>query len=410
MILIEILIGVLLGFVIGLIPSMHINTISYFFIFIGGYELLYNNSYFFISLAVSQLITSYISISAFGVPNDSTIMHLFPLQRLSKEGKLKKGVYLCLVGSFFGGVFSLLLFPVLYLLFSTLFDFNLFIYGLIILILIMFVILEKTFKKRFAIISIILLSGVLGIFTLKYNYYISEPLMICVVGLFAFPFILESIFSKTKFIKQKDCDVELNFKETSISSFLGTVGSLFMILIPSFSSSQASLLISKIKKQIDTDEYLIIFSSVAISALFFSFFLAINFYKPRLGYIAILLSNNIIGNSVSNFSLGLTLFLSLCLSILLVSMFYKKIIDFISRLNLRLINISLIVFIFILIIMLFGIKAVPLLILSTLIGFLPLVFGVDRVILMSYIMIPTILFYIWFSCSEIKHPTNYPGF
>ncbi len=394
MYLIEIIIGVLLGFVIGLIPSIHINTISYFFLFIGGYNLFYNNSFFFISLAVSQLVTSYVSISVFGVPNDSTIMHLFPLQRLAKEGQLKKGIYLCLVGSFFGGLFSLLLFPILFLLFSALFNFNLFIYGLIILILIMFIILEKNIKKRIGILAIIIFSGTLGILTLKYNYFLSEPLMVCVVGLFAFPFILESIFSKNRFVKQKDEDLQINLKDTGVSSFLGTLGAMFMIIVPSFSSSQASLLLSKIKQKLNSEEYLLIFSSVAISSLFFSFFLAINFYKPRLGYIAILLSNNILGKSISNFNLAITLFLSLCLSILLLSFTYKQIVDWITRFNFKLISVILLLFISILIILLFGMKAIPLLILSTSIGFLPLVFGVDRVILMSYIMIPTILFYV----------------
>jgi TctA family transporter len=167
-----------------------------------------------------------------------------------------------------------------------------------------------------------------------------------------------------------------------------------MIIVPSFSSSQASLLLSKIKIKLNEGEYLIIFSSVAISALFFSFFLAINFYKPRLGYIAILLSNNILGKNISNFCLGITLFLSLCLSILLIVFTYKKIIDVISKFNLKIVNIFLILFVFALVILLFGIKSIPLLILSTSIGFLPILFGVDRVILMSYIMIPTILFYI----------------
>jgi TctA family transporter len=144
----------------------------------------------------------------------------------------------------------------------------------------------------------------------------------------------------------------------------------------------------------ETNEYLVVFSSVAISSLFFSFFLAINFYKPRLGYIAILLSNNLVGKGTSNISLVIVLLLSLCLSILLVSITYKKIVGFISILNLHSINIFLICFISILVVALFGVWALPLLILSTIIGFLPIVFKINRVILMSYIMIPTILFYV----------------
>jgi len=394
MILIEIIVGVLFGFLIGLIPGIHLNTVSYFFLFIGAYNLFSNNSYFFISFAVSQLITSYISISVFGIPGDSNIMHLFPLQRLAKEGRLKTGVFFCLIGSFFGGVFALLLFPILFLLFNALFNFNLFIYGLIILILVMFIAFEKSFKKRIAVFAIIIIVGSLGIFTLKYNYFLPDPLMVCVCGLFAFPYLLENIFSKKQFIKQKEEDEEINMKKANISSFLGTIAALFMIIVPSFSSSQASLLIAKIKRKITSKEYLLIFSSVAISSLFFSFFLAINFFKPRLGYIAIILSDNIIGKSLSNFDLAVTLFLSLCFSILLLSLTYKQIVDYVCKFNLKLISVFLIIFIVILVVILFGIMSLPLLVLSTIIGFLPIVFGVDRVILMSYIMLPTILFYI----------------
>ena len=394
MILIEIIVGVLLGIVVGLIPNMHLNTISYVFLIIGFYNLFYSNSFFFIFLAISETITSYIPTSVFGIPTSESIMHLFPLQRLSKEGRSKTGVYLCIIGSFFGGLIAILLLPVLYLLFSILFDFNIFIYLGIIFVLFIFIFLETTWKKRMLVLSIIIFAGTLGIFTLKYNYFVKEPLIVCVVGLFAIPFLIESILKESIYIKQKDEYIKVDVKPTIIDSLLGVVSAMFLIIIPSFSSSQASLLISKLKKEVASEKYLVVYSSVAIASLIFSFFLAIYFYKPRLGYVAILLSQNIVSSNLNWINLVITILLAISLSTLFVLLIYKQIIDFITKLDLKTINIFLLCFIVLIIILISGIESIPLLFLCVGIGFLPVIFNLNRVILMSYIMIPTILYYI----------------
>ena len=163
MILLEIMLGVICGFIIGLIPNMHLNTLSYFLLLVGFYNLFYSNSFFFISLAISQTITSYIPTTIFGIPTSESVMHLFPLQKLALDGRAKTGIYLCLIGSFFGGVIALFFLPILYFSFAILFNYNLFIYGCIILILFLFVLQEKNLKNKFVVMCVIIFSSTVGI-------------------------------------------------------------------------------------------------------------------------------------------------------------------------------------------------------------------------------------------------------
>jgi TctA family transporter len=205
--------------------------------------------------------------------------------------------------------------------------------------------------------------------------------------------LIYSVYQKPVYIIQKNNLCKISFKKSVFFGFLGSLVSLFIILIPSFSSSQASTLVSKFKK-LSSNEYLLIFSSISISALLFSFFLAINFFKPRLGYIAILLNNSILPINFDYFLFSLSSLLSCVFIILIILFFLDKIIYFINSFNIYKLNFIILIFSIIIVFLISGFKSLPLLILSTAIGFLPLIFNKSRIILMSYIMIPTLLFYI----------------
>jgi putative membrane protein len=243
------------------------------------------------------------------------------------------------------------------------------------------------------VFSIIVLSGTLGIFTLKLNYFFKSPLLVCVTGLFAFPMLIKSLFDKPSYIKQEKKITTIPNKNIFLTLF-GSLSALLIILIPSFSSSQAAVIVSKIKQNLNKSEYLILFSSISISALIFSYFLAINFYKPRLGYIAILLLENQIPIQVNYLVFSVSLILSVSLSILLVYLVLDKIIDFVNTHNIHFLNIIALVISFTIVLLISGFNSIFLLLLSILIGFLPIQFNKSRVILMGYIMIPTLLFYI----------------
>lgn len=391
--LIQIIIGVFLGLFIGFLPNMHLNLIAYVFSMI---PILINPNffYFFISFSISHLISSYIPTTFFGIPTESTLLSLFPTQRLNLKGKSKLAISLCLLGSLLGTCFSIFLLPFLGILFSLLKDLNIFIYSAIFLSLFLFIFSQKNLINKLIVFSIIIFSGSLGIFTLKYNLFFKEPLFICITSLFSLPFLISSIISKNKGIFQKNDLLNLNYKKYILPSLIGSISSFLIILIPSFSSSQASAIISTIKRKIDEKIYLVIFSAVSISALIFSYFLAMNFFKPRLGYIAILMNLHILPEY--NFILfSLVVLFSMFSSTFIIYLLIPKILKIINNINLNLFNwIFLIIILFIMFLISFKWSTLFLIILSTFIGFLPIRYNKSRLFLISYLMIPTLLFYI----------------
>ncbi len=394
MIIIDILLGCLLGIILGLIPNIHINIGSYVFLAVGLFTIFPDKFYLFLSIAIAQLITSYIPTTMFGVPNTENIMFIFPAQRYFAKGEAKQAIFLSLLGSLFGAVSAIILLPLLYLLFSVLFNFHIFIYLAITFVLLFFIFQEENIKQKLVVLSIIILSGLLGVLTLKFNYFYKDPLIICVTGLFALPMLIRSLFDKTQVIKQKTTITSFPKLKGVILSFFGALSSLLIILIPSFSSSQAATIVSVINQKLKQSEYLVIFSSISISALIFSFFLAINFFKPRLGYIAILLVEKQIPQNINYFVFIVCILLSCALTILVILLIINFIINFINRTNLRILNIFVLVITIGIVMYISNFKPILLLVVSTMIGYLPIQFNKSRVILMAYIMVPTILFYI----------------
>jgi TctA family transporter len=393
--ILDIILGIFLGILFGFIPSLHINFAAYLFLYFGLFLVFPDKLFFFLSLSVAQLITSYLPQTFFSVPNTENIMSLFPLHRLFLERKAHEAIFLTFLGSFFGSIFALLLLPLLYLLFTSLIGFNYFVSFAILFVFFSFIFSEKTIKDKVIVFFILSSSGLLGLLTLKYNIFIKEPLFVCVVGLFTLPLLLKSIFEKKILVKQEVLEkVSFNTKDSIGLSFIGSLASMFIILVPSFSSSQAGTIVSRIKRNLSSREYIILFSSISISALIFSYFLAMFFYKPRLGYIAILLQESLIIPRFEVILFVVTIILSVCFTLLILQSILKNIVHFINNLNLNKVNIFIFIFCILLVILTSKLISLPILFLSAVIGYFPLHYNKSRVLLMAYIMLPTLLFYL----------------
>jgi TctA family transporter len=133
--LLEIICGVFLGCSLGLIPNLHLNSLAYFFLIGGLFLKFINYPYFFISFAITHTIVSFVPLCLLGVPNSENILHLFPTHKLFLKGEAKLSILLCMVGSFFGTLVSILFLPILYLLFNLLSTYSFFIYICLIVVL-----------------------------------------------------------------------------------------------------------------------------------------------------------------------------------------------------------------------------------------------------------------------------------
>ncbi|MFH0906030.1 MAG: tripartite tricarboxylate transporter permease [archaeon] len=395
-IIFQLIIGIALGLVIGLVPLFHINFFAYILAVTSLFFLFKDFFYFFLAFAISLTISNFVPLCLTNIPSENNLLAQFPTLALFKKGLAKKAIMLLLVGSLLGGLFSILFLPLLYLLFSSLFNFHIFISGFIIFVLLIFLFEEKDLFSKLIVLSILIFAGVLGILTLKYNLFLKEPLVVCIMGLFILPTFLISIFSKSKKIKQNRSTMfleDLNLKTTIGNCILAVISSMFIMLIPSFSSSQSSLVISKIKTKLSVEEYLVIYSAIAVSSIIFAFFLAIYFATARIGFLSYLLAQDILNNvNVIIFACAILFVISLV--ILIIFILADKLISIYNLLNIKLVNIIMLLLSIVIVFCLSGLLGLLFLIISTAIGFLPIIYNKNRMLLMSYLMIPTLLIYL----------------
>jgi TctA family transporter len=123
MLLLEVLCGVVLGFVLGLIPNIHINLIGYVFSLFGVFVFFKENFYFFFSLCVSQTLTSIIPSFIFYTQTPDVLFSPFLGQTPATPSETKALLLLSFLSFLLGGIFSVLFLPFFYLLFLLFSDF-----------------------------------------------------------------------------------------------------------------------------------------------------------------------------------------------------------------------------------------------------------------------------------------------
>lgn len=398
MLVLDVLVGIVIGFVLGLIPNLHINTIGYIFSSLGILLFFKDHFYLFFAICVSQTITSIIPAVLVYTQTQDSLITPFLGQTLVTPAEKAACLKLSFIGFLLGGIFSALFLPIFYLLFVLFSDFYILIFLVLLIILILLVLQEKEWSQRGIAFAILVYSGAIGIFTLKFNFFFKEPLIPCIFGFFALPTILLVMMTKENSSGQKEASIVqeiMSFKEIVYSSFLGTVFSSIIAIVPSLSPGLAMTFASQFTNKSKQNQ-IVIFSSILSSVLLIYFFLSIQFHKSRIGFISLLQVEKIIPNMTTYdiFLLAFVFLLVVGLTVFLGDYFLEPILKFIQFLDIKKI-LYFVVCISILIIFWFsGISGIFLLCISCAVGFLPILYNKNRLLLMSYLIIPTILFFI----------------
>ncbi|MFA5745329.1 MAG: tripartite tricarboxylate transporter permease [archaeon] len=397
MLFFEILLGTALGIIFGLIPNFHINLLAYLLCAAGVFSIFPDSFYLFFSIAVSMTITGILPLLLFRTQTSDTFALFLGRASSSSVSEIKSQITLFLYGFIFGGIFAVLFLPLFYVLFVLFSDFYVLIFGVLFLILIHLIFQQESISGKVLAFLIILFSGTLGVLTLKYNFFFSGPLLPCIFGLFALPQLLMLYFkisgtdNRSKFVQEI-----VSLKMILYNSFLGTLFSSIIAIVPSISPGLSMGLSSLFKEKDNSTEKLILFSSTLISVILIYFFMAITFRKSRIGFVSILLEQGVIASfSIPDiFLLGFVFLLVIGATCLFLFYFSFPIISCISTFDHTKVNLSVILFSVGLIIAITNVWSVFLIILSCAIGFLPIVYNKNKLFLMSYLIVPTILFFI----------------
>ena len=327
-----------------------------------------------------------------GAPEPSTSLSILPGHKLLMEGKGFEAVILTLIGSSISLIVAMLSFPLVY-------KGTIIVYPIIqryipyILIIISLLLILKEKNSRMWALIFFLSSGILGI--ASFSTSIKDVLFPLLSGLFGISTLLTSLNNKIKIPKQIQTYPEIKNSE-KIKIFSAVfLSSLLTTTLPGLGAAQAAATSSTMFRDIKNKSFLVLVGGINTSGMVLSIFTLYAIDKARNGSIvAISQIFPEINTSHLIIFLGTSL-VSASLAIILTINIAKNVSKIITKVNYKVLGISVILFITILVFILSG-NFLGLLILATatFLGILPQIKNTPRSQLMGCIILPVILYFI----------------
>lgn len=390
-----IFLGIIAGIFTGLIPGVHINLIASIilinFVLLNSFLEINALIIFILAMSVTHSFVDFIPSICFGVPSEDTCLSVLPAHRLVLKGEAYKAIFLSAIGSLFGVFFIFLISPLFYYGLKWVYENVKFAIPYILLTTSIGLILnEKTKNKKFWALIVGLLSGSFGMFILN-SYLTNNPLLILFTGMFGVTSIIYSLAEDSKMPKQSflfDFKIDKDFIK---SIFVGGFASSICCVSPGMGNAQAGTIASLFYKNISAEIFIVVLSVINTINFVLSIITLYLIDKARNG--AILVVSQITEAITFN---QLIFFMIIVLLVSFIGFFLtcilgKKIIKIVSRINMRIVNVIILVFLFGIVFVLTDLIGLVILLTSMSLGFLVNSLGVRRVHLMNVLLVPVIM-------------------
>lgn len=390
-----ILFGIILGIVCGLIPGLHPNAVSVILLTASPALLRYISpielATLIVVVSVSNSIIDALPSIYLGAPDaDSNAMNVLPGHKMLLEGKGHEAIVLTVTGSLLGLIFAIISIPPLIIFLKKVYPILIDYIAFIIIGTMMFLILRE--KNKVWALIIFLLSGVLGIATI--NLQIKEPLFPLFSGLFGISTLILGLKNKVKIPKQENTRIEVKkrnaFKAVATSLVSGSIVSM----LPGLGSAQGAILGSSIVKEKDPKSFLIMVGGISTVDFIISFISIYVLDKARNGSIVA------ISKILESFTLNdLMTFIAIALivggfSAIITIKMSKVFSNSISKINYRLLSITIIIGITIAVAIISGILGLLVLFTAVFLGMIPDLKETGKSHLMGSLILPVILFFL----------------
>lgn len=393
-IILMIFLGIISGIITGLIPGIHINLIASIilinFVLLNSIFGINGLIIYIIAMSVTHSFIDFIPSICFGVPSEDTCLSVLPAHRLVLNGEGYKAIFLSSIGSLFGTFFIISFSPIFYLGLKSLYENVKFLIPYILTITSLSLILnEKSKNKKFWALIVALLSGSFGLFILN-SYITDNPLLILFTGMFGITSIIYSLAENSKMPNQ---NFKFNFKidkEFIKSIFVGGFASSICCVSPGMGNAQAGTIASLFYKNITAEIFIIVLSAINTINFVLSILTLYLINKARNG--AILVVSQITSAITFNqliFFMIIVIIVSI-IAFTLTCILGKKIIKIVSKINMKIVNILILIFLFGIVFYLTNIIGMIILLTSISLGFLVNSLGVRRVHLMNVLLLPVI--------------------
>ncbi|MBD3210113.1 hypothetical protein GF318_01910 [Candidatus Micrarchaeota archaeon] len=369
--------GVIFGFLSGLLPGLHSNTIISMLAASGidGDAL----AIIIISLYPVHLVTSFIPSIFFGIPESSSVVAVLPGQRMVRQGKGIEALKTILLSSILAAFISASLlqlsidaFPLVYGFISPHLKYILL--GISLLLLL---------KSRSPLLSFLVFisSGLLGHYSL--NSGMEDPFLPLFSGMFAVSAILA--YRKSRMPEQKEGQTGTRFIKFSL---LGVLLGFLADLIPGVGSPSQVAAFASIFFPLNTLGFLAAISSISVSEAVFSLATSASIGKSRIGATAWLSQSTDISENL--FFLVSAFLFSMAIAVAVIYLLRKQI-SRIASLDFSVMNLVLGLYLFTITFILDGFSGILVLSLGGMLGWATIRLGVERITLMGAIIVPTLL-------------------
>ncbi len=386
--------GCFAGIATGLVPGLHVNTISLVALTIPGL----NNQFFIVFIACMSVVHTFVDFIPsilFGAPDSDTFLGVLPGHRMLLQGKGLTAVKLTVAGGLFTGIAALAISPFFvaianngYEIISTAIPF------VLIAILASMILAEKS-RKIIWTATIVTASGLLGLIALNSALPLKEPLFCLATGFFGASTLIDSIIKKPAIAEQVSEKISIKKSRVFKGSLLALAGGSLVSILPGIGASQAAFIARKAIGKIKQEEYLILLGGVNTATMIFSFFVLFALGKARTGS-AVAISQ------VSSFGateLGLVAsacLLALGFGAIATNLVASKALKLMQLINYRKANLAILCFVTALVFFFSGLLGIAFYSVAALTGLAAANLGIKRSNSMAFLMVPTIIRYLPF--------------
>lgn len=381
------ILGILFAIFTGIIPGLHINSISYILTTLPiSKEIIAG------ALIISAIVSSFLSFipsTIFGIPDTDNFVSTLPSQRLMLNGRGYYAIYLATIGAINGLIFGLPLF----ILFVILLPFLESTINLLTpaILLIGLIILFLTAKNKYGFF-VIVFSGSVGFFATNFAF-VKEPLLVVVSGLFGLSNIFVALQNENKIPKQYFTIDKINLFDKIKIGLVAPCLAIFVSIFPGIGNGFASYVGTKFS-QLQEEGYILLNGAINVLVILLSFFVI--FYLGR-GRTASSIFFEEFAKNTSLFSLINIILLSaigIVIGYFLTLWLAKKILTITEKFNMRIINYFLILFLHFLVLIFSNFLGLIVFWVSGLIGYVCIKTNNPRMLMISCIIIPVLIYFL----------------
>ncbi len=395
-IIIAIFLGLIAGTITGLIPGIHINLISMVILvnfgLLIGVASISSLIIFIIVMGTTHTFIDFIPSVLFGVPSSDTALSVLPAHQLVLEGKAFKAIFLSSVGSLSGVFFSFAMLPIFYISLEQSYElFKPFIPYVLIFTITILIIMEKMIRKILYGLLITFFAGGLGLVVLN-TTMTSQSLLLLFTGLFGISSIFYALKDKNNKLPKQSFEKEFKVDKNFIKAILvGGLSSTICSVSPGLGSAQAGTLAALFFRKLEAQIFIVVVSAINTINFILSFMTLYLIDRARNGavfVIAQIVDTILLEELVLYFSI---IFIVSIIGFLLTLYLGKNLIKISEKLNFRLINLVIFIFLIALVFVMGGFLGILILLSASALGVLCLSLQVRRVHMMAVLLVPVIL-------------------